>query len=86
MPQEPSVRGFRRIFRHRTRQSGSGNGVAHFTMPRLFFASGTPTIGVEWPRLAAAVFAVMIAWQTRSTFLAVLLGRSVLWALEAVLG
>lgn len=52
--------------------------------PALFFAGGAPTIALDPPRLAAAGFAALIAWRTRSTLWTVLLGMAALWGLQAL--
>ncbi len=52
--------------------------------PSLFFAGGAPTIALDLPRLAAAIFAVLIAWKTRSTLWTVVLGMLAFWALQAL--
>ena len=52
--------------------------------PSLFFAGGTPTIVFDFPRLAAAGCAALIAWRTRSTLWTVVLGMLALWGLQAL--
>ena len=52
--------------------------------PSLFFAGGAPTITLDTPRLAAAIFAALIAWRTRSTLWTVVLGMLALWGLQAM--
>lgn len=50
--------------------------------PALFFAGGAPTIAIDVPRLAAAAFAAVIAWRTRSVLWTVVLGMCALWGLQ----
>lgn len=52
--------------------------------PSLFFAGGAPTITLDTPRLAAAIFAALIAWRTRSTLWTVVFGMLALWGLQAL--
>lgn len=52
--------------------------------PALFFVGGAPTIALDFPRLAAAAIAVLIAWRTRSTLWTVLFGMLALWGLQAL--
>jgi branched-subunit amino acid transport protein len=52
--------------------------------PTLFFANGAPTITLDYPRLAAAAFAALIAWRTRSTLWTVALGMLALWGLQGL--
>lgn len=60
--------------------------MAAIVAPPLFFVGGTPTIGPELPRLAAATLAAWVAWRSRSTLLTVVLGMLALWGLQALLG
>jgi branched-subunit amino acid transport protein len=53
--------------------------------PTLFFTGGAPTISLDYPRLSAAIFAVLIAWRTRSTLWTVVWGMLVLWGLQALM-
>ncbi len=53
--------------------------------PALFFAGGAPTITPDSPRLAAAAFAALIAWRTRSTLWTIVLGMLALWGLQALM-
>ncbi len=52
--------------------------------PALFFAGGTPTIGLDAPRLGAAIIASLLAWRTRSVLWTVVLGMVALWGLQAL--
>lgn len=52
--------------------------------PALFFSASTPTIALDFTRLAAAAFAALIAWRTRSTLWTVVLGMLALWGLQAL--
>ena len=53
--------------------------------PALFFPGGAPTIAFDPPRLLAAVFAVLVAWKTRSALWTVILGMAALWGFQAIL-
>lgn len=53
--------------------------------PALFFAGGAPTITLDFSRLAAAGFATLVAWRTRSTLWTILLGMLALWGLQALM-
>lgn len=53
--------------------------------PALFFAGGAPNIAADWPRLAAASLAAVVAWRTRSTLWTVVLGMLALWGLQLAL-
>jgi len=52
--------------------------------PSLFFVGGAPNIAPDTPRLAAATFAALVAWRTRSTLWTVVLGMLALWGLQAL--
>lgn len=58
--------------------------MAAIIAPPLFFAVGAPTIEPDLRRIAAAALATLVAWRTRSTLLAVVLGMLALWGLQAV--
>ncbi len=52
--------------------------------PALFFVGGAPTMAPDTSRIAAAVFAALIAWRTRSVLWTVVLGMIALWGLQAL--
>ena len=60
--------------------------IAAFIAPQVFpsGASGLPML--DWPRLIAALLAVIIALRTRSTLATISLGMLVLWGAQALLG
>mgnify|MGYP002378665764 CR=1 FL=1 len=53
--------------------------MAAIIAPPLFFAVGAPTIVPDLPQIAAATFAALIAWRTRSILLTVVLGMLAFW-------
>jgi len=54
-------------------------------VPELVFAGGTLRIGLENPKLLAALVAAPVAWRTRSTTATILVGMAVLLATERYL-
>jgi branched-subunit amino acid transport protein len=51
----------------------------------LFFPGGAPNIVFDMPRLAAAAFAALVAWKTRSVLWTVIAGMCALWGMQALL-
>ena len=54
-------------------------------VPELVFAGGTLRIGLDNPKLLAALVAAPMAWRTRSTTATILIGMAVLLAAERYL-
>jgi branched-subunit amino acid transport protein len=54
-------------------------------VPELVFAGGALRLGLENPKLVAALVAAPVAWRTRSTTATILVGMAVLLAAERYL-
>ncbi len=54
-------------------------------VPELVFAGGTLRLGLDNPKLVAALVAAPVAWRTRSTTATILVGMAVLLAAERYL-
>jgi branched-subunit amino acid transport protein len=55
-------------------------------VPELVFAGGTLRLGLDNPKLLAALVAAPVAWRTHSTTATILVGMAALLAAERYLG
>jgi branched-subunit amino acid transport protein len=58
--------------------------LAALITPELLRPTGTLDISFDNPRLIAGIFAAIVAWRTRNTWLTILIGMAVLWLLSGI--
>jgi len=54
-------------------------------LPQLFLRANMLAITLENPRWLAGIIAALVAWRTRNTLLTIVVGMTVLWALQIML-
>ena len=60
--------------------------IAAIIAPQVFPASAHDLPTLDWPRLVAALLAVIIALRTRNTLATISIGMLALWGMQALLG
>lgn len=60
--------------------------IAAIIAPQVFPAGANNLPTLDWPRLIAALLAVLIALRTRNTLATISIGMLTLWGMQALLG